>query len=219
LSGAASGDRRRRIASLVPARSWPDAISPISRHDGDLTDGRSICGAFAGRLDMSARLRIERPTTIAPDAGDPLGFAGVVGRLKIHAADTDGRFAVAYFPGIPPHTLGAPLHRHHKEDEYSHVIEGTLSVQLGDEVVTASAGTWVLKPRGQWHTFWNATDLPCRSIEIVSPAGFERYFGEVAAAGGDLERLAHVNGKYSLDMQLESVQRLCARYGLRFPAP
>lgn len=166
---------------------------------------------------MNQQSQIDRPSMIPPGAGEPLGFAGVMGRLKIEAADTDGRFAAAYFPEIPPHMLGAPLHRHHKEDEYSYVVEGTLSVQLGEQVVTASAGAWVLKPRDQWHTFWNAADVPCRTIELVSPAGFEGYFGDVAAAGRDLERLAHVNAKYDLDMQLESVPVLCARYGLRFP--
>ena len=45
---------------------------------------------------------------------------------------------------------------------------------LGDEVLTAEAGDLVFKPRDQWHTFWNAGDEPCRILEIIAPAGFER---------------------------------------------
>ena len=43
---------------------------------------------------------------------------------------------------------------------------------LGDDVVEAGPGELVFKPRGQWHTFWNAGDEPCRILEIISPAGF-----------------------------------------------
>ena len=159
-----------------------------------------------------------KPAVIGFDEGESLDFAGVHGLLKIGGGETGERFAVADFPFIPPHVLAAPLHRHHREDEYTCVIEGTLGVQLGDEVVTAEAGTWVIKPRGQWHTFWNAGDTPCRTIEIVSPAGFQRYFGEVVTLGGDPSRIAELNAKYSLDMNFDSVPELCERFNLHFPA-
>ena len=57
---------------------------------------------------------------------------------------------------------------------------------LGDDVVEAGPGDLVYKPRGQWHTFWNAGDEPARILEIISPAGFEQFFAELAplAAGG-----------------------------------
>jgi uncharacterized RmlC-like cupin family protein len=57
---------------------------------------------------------------------------------------------------------------------------------LGDDVVEAGPGDLVYKPRGQWHTFWNAGDEPARILEIISPAGFERFFAELGplASGG-----------------------------------
>src|SRR6266581_3731669 len=39
----------------------------------------------------------------------------------------------------------------------------------------------VYKPRDVWHTFWNAADEPGRLLEIISPAGFERFFADLAA--------------------------------------
>ena len=66
---------------------------------------------------------------------------------KINGADTGERFSIVHHP-IAPHTLVAPLHYHHNEDEYSFVITGALGALLGDEVVTAEPGTWVFKPRG-----------------------------------------------------------------------
>lgn len=157
-----------------------------------------------------------KPTVIRPDQGDSFDFGGLGVHWKIEGPDTGDRFAVVHHP-IAPRALAAPLHRHHNEDEYSYVLEGTLGALLGDEVLEAKPGTWVLKPREQWHTFWNAGDTPCHIIEVISPAGFAAYFREVAAAWGDVEAFVRINKKYSLDMDFESVPGLCERFGLTFP--
>lgn len=162
---------------------------------------------------------IEHRQVVDVNAGEALGFAGIMGLLKIDQSATEGRFVVAMFPEIPPRVLAAPLHRHHNEDEYTCVLEGELGLQLGQEVIRAAAGTWVLKPRGQWHTFWNAADAPCRTLEIVSPAGFQYYFRDLAHAAGDMAQLARINERYAIDMDFDSVPALCQRFGLRFPQP
>ncbi len=164
-------------------------------------------------------MTIDEPTVILPDEGDLFDFGGLGVHWKIDGPDTDKRFAVVHHP-LAPHALAAPLHYHHNEDEYSYVLEGTLGALLGQKVVTAGPGTWVFKPRGQWHTFWNAGDTPCHIIEIISPAGFENYFRELAAALAgppDMEKVAGIAAKYSLEMDLGSVPDLCARFGLTFP--
>jgi mannose-6-phosphate isomerase-like protein (cupin superfamily) len=135
---------------------------------------------------------------------------------KIGGRETDQRFSIVHHP-LAPHALAAPLHRHHHEDEYSYVLAGTLGALLGNEVITAPAGTWVRKPRLQWHTFWNAGETPCEIIEIISPAGFENYFREVAATWGDVAQFTAINQKYALEMQFDSVPELCRRFGLTFP--
>lgn len=155
-------------------------------------------------------------TAILPDQGESFDFGGLGVHWKIDGPDTGGRFAVVHHP-IAPRALAAPLHYHHNEDEYSYVLEGTLGALLGDDVMTAGPGTWVYKPRHQWHTFWNAGDTPCHIIEVISPAGFENYFREAAEAWGDLERFAEISEKYELGMDLESVPGLCERFGLTFP--
>lgn len=159
---------------------------------------------------------LAEPKKILPEEGEVFGFGKIHGHWKIGGADTDERFVVAHYP-IAPRTLVAPPHCHHNEDEYSYVLEGTLSALLGDEVKTVEPGTWIVKPRGQWHALWNAEDVPCRVIEIVSPAGFEDYFREVAATEGDMEQLAQINEKYAIEMDFESVPALCERFGLTFP--
>lgn len=161
-----------------------------------------------------------KPIVIAPEAGDLWESAGSGVHWKIDGHHTGERFSVVHHP-LAPRTLAAPLHFHHHEDEYSYVLQGTLGALLGDEVVEAGPGTWVFKPRQQWHTFWNAGDTPCHIIEVISPAGFEEYFRDSARAWdeGDMEQIARWNEKYGLDMDLESMPGLCERFGLVAPEP
>lgn len=159
-----------------------------------------------------------QPIVIPPDGGNRADFGGLGVHWKIFGAQTGGRFAVVHHP-LKPRALAAPLHRHRNEDEYSYVLDGTMGALLGDEHVSATVGTWVFKPRGQWHTFWNASDQPCHIIELISPAGFERYFEELATALGNAGRMAQVREKYELEVDIASVPSLCERYGLTFPMP
>ena len=150
-------------------------------------------------------------------AAEYFDFGGFAVDWRIDGSTTESRFAVVHHP-MAPHALAAPLHRHHREDEYSYVIRGRLGALLGKEVVFAEPGKWVIKPRKQWHTFWNAGDIPCEIIEIISPAGFENYFREVAGSWGDLTRFTRINAEYELDMDFDSVPDLCERFGLTFPS-
>ena len=146
--------------------------------------------------------------------GDKFDFGGFGVDWKIDGDLTERRFSVVHHP-IAPRTLAAPLHRHHREDEYSYVISGKLGALLGDDVVIAEPGAWVFKRREQWHTFWNAGDSPCEIIEIISPAGFENYFREMRAIWPDTTKLGAIAQKYALDVKIESIPTLCSRFGLR----
>lgn len=159
---------------------------------------------------------VDAPIARFPGAGARFDFGGLAVHWKLDAADTDGRFSIVHHP-LAPHALAAPLHRHEREDEYSFVLRGTLGALLGKDTVTAGAGTWVCKPRRQWHTFWNAGDEPCEIIEVISPAGFEDYFREVAADWGNVARFGEINRRYHLEMDFQSVPYLCERFGLTFP--
>jgi mannose-6-phosphate isomerase-like protein (cupin superfamily) len=151
------------------------------------------------------------------------GFLGSIGvRFMIDGADAGERFSLVEHP-LSPRALAAPMHRHTREDEYSFVLEGRLGALLGDEVVEAGPGDLVYKPRDQWHTFWNAGDEPCRILEIISPAGFERFFRELSDLGGaltaDPDAVAELSRRYGLEMQPESVPELLERFGLQIGHP
>jgi mannose-6-phosphate isomerase-like protein (cupin superfamily) len=149
------------------------------------------------------------------------GFLGSIGvRFMIDGEEAGERFSLVEHP-MSPRALAAPLHRHNREDEYSFVVEGRLGALLGDDVVYAEPGDLVFKPRGQWHTFWNAGDEPARILEIISPAGFERFFAELVDLGGvantSPETLAELCGRYELDMDPDSIPDLIERFGVVFP--
>jgi quercetin dioxygenase-like cupin family protein len=163
-------------------------------------------------------------TTGAKVVGPTDGKAGTLGmigvRLMVDGAESGGGFSLVEHP-MPPRALAAPLHRHLREDEYSYVLEGKVGALLGDEVIVAGPGDLVFKPRNQWHTFWNAGDEPARILEIISPAGFERFFEELVDLGGvvaaDPQVLAELSERYGLEMQPDTIPGLVERFGLRAP--
>src|SRR5947208_15099817 len=131
-------------------------------------------------LSNEMRLTMQRnaPRVLGPAEGKA-GFLGSIGvRFMIDGETTDGGFSLVEHP-MSGRALAAPLHRHLREDEYSYVLEGRMGALLGDEVLEAGGGDLVFKPRDQWHTFWNAGDEPCRILELIAPAGFERCFAEL----------------------------------------
>jgi mannose-6-phosphate isomerase-like protein (cupin superfamily) len=157
---------------------------------------------------------------LGPDDGKTgqLGSIGV--RFMVDAAESGGGFSLVEHP-MPPHQLGAPLHRHSREDEYTFVLEGRVGALLGDETVYGEPGDLIFKPRGQWHTFWNAGDEPARILEFISPGGFEGYFArisELLAGGGppDPAAVGQIAADYGLEVDIESVPRLAEQYGLGF---
>ena len=159
---------------------------------------------------------------VGPDNGRE-GFLGSIGvRFMIDGVDAAERFSLVEHP-MSPRALAAPVHRHTREDEYSFVLTGRMGALLGDDVVEAGPGDLVFKPRNQWHTFWNAGDEPCRILEIISPAGFERFFQELSDMGGvtqvSPEELARLNERYGLEMQPETVPGLLERFGLQLGQP
>jgi mannose-6-phosphate isomerase-like protein (cupin superfamily) len=149
------------------------------------------------------------------------GFLGSIGvRFMLDGSEAGERFSLVEHP-MSARALAAPLHRHNNEDEYSFVIEGRMGALLGDEHIEAGRGELVHKPRGQWHTFWNAGDEPCRILEIISPAGFEKFFEALVDLGGvtaaEPSALGALCSRYQLEMDPDSVPGLVERFGLRFP--
>ena len=163
---------------------------------------------------------LQPPRIIGPGDGETGQIGGIGVRFLLDTARTGGGFSLVEHP-MPPRALGSPRHRHTNEDEYSYVLEGRVGVELAGEILYAQPGELILKPRGEWHAFWNASDSPARILEIISPGGFESYFAELSAllggAGPSPAALAALAADYELEIDPASIPELLARHNLRMP--
>jgi quercetin dioxygenase-like cupin family protein len=112
--------------------------------------------------------------------GERFWFAGGgIWTMKASAAQTGGAFTL--FEDSMVRGKATPLHLHPNEDETFYVLEGELTFQLRDELLTARPGSIVFAPRDVPHTLANRTDAPARYLLVCTPGGFERYFDRIAA--------------------------------------
>jgi quercetin dioxygenase-like cupin family protein len=157
---------------------------------------------------------------VAYGDGTRIAIGGFTTVVKVPAEATGGSVAIVEHT-LEPGLLGAPLHRHSREDETSIVMEGRLTVQVGNAVVQVGMGETIVKPRGVFHTFWNAGTRPARFIEVISPGGFESYFAElhrVIPRDGtppDMDALVALAARYGMELDLSSIPKLLERHRLR----
>ena len=155
---------------------------------------------------------------LGPQDGEIFGKAGILhDRFMISGKDSGGGFALVEYL-LPPRALAAPLHRHSREDEYSYVLEGRVGALLGEEEAFGEPGDLIFKPRDQWHTFWNAGEVPLRILEIISPGGFEEAFREMDALGDQLnpETMTEIANRYGVEADFERTGPIIERHGLLF---
>ena len=155
---------------------------------------------------------------IFPDEGEVVLGGGFGFISKLRGEENGGAFAIGEHP-LEPGTLGAPPHTHENEDEISFIVEGRIGVLLGEDVHEVEAGGYVLKPRGIPHAFWNPGPEPARIVEIFSPAGFERYFEELAGilSGGappDVAAIGELAARYGLTFHWERMEEISRRYNV-----
>jgi quercetin dioxygenase-like cupin family protein len=163
-----------------------------------------------------ARLKV-----VQPGEGQVGGLAPGVGVVfKIDGEDSGGALSIVEHP----FAVGAlvPPHVHHLEDEYSIVLEGEIGFRSNDREVVLGPGGYIVKPRGEVHAMWNAGATPARMIEVISPAGFERFFRELSAMTAvgppEMQAIAELGERYGLPFaQPDWLPDVIARYGLTMP--
>jgi len=155
---------------------------------------------------------------IPSSEGRLVSMGGIGVKFKITGEETGHAFSIVEHP-LEPRTL-VPHHIHHDTDEYSYVVEGQFGARVGDEIFLADPGDYVLKPRGIPHTFWNPTDKPARLVEIISPAGFEKFFAEAGElfknTRPDPAKIQALSSKYHASLGWDEwVPELTKKYKLR----
>ena len=78
---------------------------------------------------------------------------------------------------VPP-GCGNPPHIHRREQETFYLQQGTLTVQVGGETLTALPGDLVCLPRDVAHSFQNNGNVDAKFLLVAAPAGLEKFFEE-----------------------------------------
>jgi quercetin dioxygenase-like cupin family protein len=159
------------------------------------------------------------PAFIARDEQRTVSLYDVRFNYAIEGGRSDEGLAVLEVT-IPPRTLVKP-HRHSREDEFTYVVSGQVGCRLGDTVVEViAAGSSLIKPRSVPHAMWNVTDEPARILEIITPAGLEKYFEELAPVLREhgpewTARYAELTERFGLAILDDWTDELQERYGVK----
>jgi quercetin dioxygenase-like cupin family protein len=113
--------------------------------------------------------------------GERLDMGATSVTLKATREHTGGQFflsEVILAPGGP----APPPHVHDVLHDMFYVLEGTLTLRMGDETRELGAGGFACMAPGTVHTFSNPGDAPVRFLNLNVPGGFEEYMRELGAA-------------------------------------
>ena len=147
------------------------------------------------------------PQLFTPTTGRPIEAGGSVATVRVSGEDTGGAWSLTDLT-MPGDFVAAapPPHTHTREDEGFFVTQGVVSVMLGGQQVEASAGSFLLSPRGQLHTFSNPRPDPARLLILSTPAGLDRFLTELyqqlAADPTDLETILNLFNDYGMRVDL-----------------
>jgi quercetin dioxygenase-like cupin family protein len=153
----------------------------------------------------------EADCVIRPGEGKTVD-SGMV--LKIRANDMDGYFSM--MEGcLDPKQLLAP-HTHQRETQAVYVIDGELEFEVGGEGglrFTAGKGSYVIKPKGVEHCFWNASDRPVPYIELSTGQNFESF--QLTTDQVNKVRVGrNADTQFEMKIHFERIPSLLRRHGL-----
>lgn len=112
----------------------------------------------------------------------------------------------------PPQTPGPPPHVHQKYTEFFLVTEGEVEFLLNGERKVLKAGASVDIPPGSTHTYRNASNEPCKMVNIHSPKGFIDFFKTVGVAAAEVQAQ-----KNSVSHEtIEQVMTVAHQYDIKF---
>ena len=119
----------------------------------------------------------ESPAPQPPTAGQQRWFFGMLAEVKASAADTDGRYTLVEITAPPG--LQVPLHVHYRDDEGFYVLDGSVTIYVGDATVELGPGQHAYGPRDVPHTFTIGPD-GARMLWVLTPSGFEDFIHDVS---------------------------------------
>ncbi len=154
--------------------------------------------------------------------GRRLSFLGYEATCKVGGRQTSAGLSIAEFVAQPG--TFTPPHRHETTDEVSYIVAGEMGFMVAEEEFVAGPGSYVVRPRGVPHAFWNLADTPCRFIDMYTPAGFEAWFEEAARLMSSpkppaFQELAAAAARYDVIVLPDMIPSLVAKHGISLRMP
>jgi quercetin dioxygenase-like cupin family protein len=147
-----------------------------------------------------------------PAEGRTIAVVGDVYRFLATGEDTNSKYA--QWEAIVPPGGGPPPHVHSREEEGFYVLEGEITLTIGDKCLVASAGMFANMPVGTPHSFKNESSKPAKMLISIAPAGLEKMFFEFGVplqegsttalppTKEEIEKLLAVAPKYGIEIML-----------------
>ena len=132
---------------------------------------------------------------------ETLNVLGIEYAVYTSGRETDGALTFAELR-MPP-GAAIPPHRHTREDEVFHVVEGQVAFTLAGRETTVGPGTTVFGPRGIPHACRTAGAGAARVLVTIAPAGLEAMFAELSRlppGAPALARVAEIVGRYGISL-------------------
>ncbi len=117
------------------------------------------------------------PLAVPSEGGEALWWFDSLAVIKATSADTGGQMAIIEITEAPG--AQAPLHVHHQEDEAFWILEGDVTLEVGDTTIEAHAGDYTFGPRNIPHRY-TVGEAGCRMLFILTPGGFEDLVREMS---------------------------------------
>lgn len=153
-----------------------------------------------------------RPYHLEAGQGPALWHLGALLTFKATSENTGGRLWAQ--EAIGKRGYASPLHRHTREDEAFHVLEGELSMYVGDDVICAKAGSFVWAPRDIPHAFCVESDQ-ARFLAFSTSGNLDRFFFATGEPAGALTVPPPPDGP----PDVEALVRVMAEYGVEMVGP
>ena len=115
----------------------------------------------------TSKAEARKPVVLAPGQGRAYPMGRISAVFKADGPETESRYAVSEW-WLQPRTQGPGAHSH-AEDDLFYVIEGTMSVLVGEESVEAAKGSFVLVPGGVTHDFENRGSVRAGVLNFSVP--------------------------------------------------
>ena len=148
------------------------------------------------------KIAIQQASASADSPRSVTVFGGIEIVYRAVSEDTDGvysLFEITVQPG-----QGPPPHVHSREDESWYVLDGVFNFHIGEQSFTAPRGWFGLGPRDIPHGIKAAGTSPAKMLMIVTHAGFERFFDELAELTAippfDFDRVRALFEKYGMQI-------------------